>query len=929
MMAAQMIPKYVAVVMEEGDTVVEWGESKVIVKAGGDEAGGGAGLRGDDGLSRAKVENEAAARITHFIRRAADKVQGRSTFTLVDLVQSAVVAAHAGAKKTRHVSTKAKSKMRASVFEEAETAMEGYLQKRSSGRAAKWQVRFFVFAGHYLKYYSDAGAAQLKGVLDVDELQACVLCNSKGTEFILTFFGGAKASVSELVLRAPGEGVAKEWMQALLPFIVPKAQALAVAEQKLQANATVADDVFQVSGEDAIVGGGKNDVGSGGGGGAEPGLEMKRLPKMADSKRAFRRSMYEAAGERYGGGVVAAASTAAGEEEEAAAAAAAAPPMEGYMERCAFCADTSAPAERGDTRFAVLGGHYLSFYPHSNANRREELREALDLASVRSATVLNPPVAPGSSDSAAAAGAPSGSARPSFSKPPQSHVPALLLSFEEPGEYLCLRVPNAALCEQWLGALRLAMDGNAAAVRRRLEACAALREELLTFLRGQREALLERGGGGGGGGDGDGGGASAAPVDAKALAAFDKEAGALATDERVAFWHGEPRALSSLLKARFGVDHLGDAALWAPVTVAEDLTVQEAEAEEARREDVAARRVVGFVRFVVAARQGGSRAAALLGGGGGGGGAQAKGKGKGKARRRASVVKDKKAYRASVYTNGAGDPPPVQQGYLEKQSSGLLKKWQARYFSLSTHYLKYFADSKMEAIKAVVDMSKLEVLEHALASREFRLVVDGVLLQLKAPSATEATVWVAALRPFAARTAATRRAGGQQRVLAQMKAKGPLRLQDVQVMMHSLNAKIAPKKLRAAFVEADADKSGKLEWGEFCALFRTLQSRPACLPALFAAACPAGKTELAAADLQKWRKEQQLDEAVSLADCEAIIDGFNTWTRGCRERWPSPCGRRTTWTCRQKSTSCGSTASEDSGVRRGRIEDPGRRGAAN
>ena len=121
----------------------------------------------------------------------------------------------------------------------------------------------------------------------------------------------------------------------------------------------------------------------------------------------------------------------------------------------------------------------------------------------------------------------------------------------------------------------------------------------------------------------------------------------------------------------------------------------------------------------------------------------------------------------------------------------------------------------------------------------------------------------------------TRRAGGQQRVLAQMKAKGPLRLQDVQVMMHSLNAKIAPKKLRAAFVEADADKSGKLEWGEFCALFRTLQSRPACLPALFAAACPAGKTELAVADLQRWRKEQQLDEAVSLADCEAIVDGFS------------------------------------------------------
>jgi hypothetical protein len=33
------------------------------------------------------------------------------------------------------------------------------------------------------------------------------------------------------------------------------------------------------------------------------------------------------------------------------------------------------------------------------------------------------------------------------------------------------------------------------------------------------------------------------------------------------------------------------------------------------------------------------------------------------------------------------------EGYLEKMSSGLRKKWQPRYFIISTHYLKYFTVS--------------------------------------------------------------------------------------------------------------------------------------------------------------------------------------------------------------------------------------------
>ena len=117
----------------------------------------------------------------------------------------------------------------------------------------------------------------------------------------------------------------------------------------------------------------------------------------------------------------------------------------------------------------------------------------------------------------------------------QAVRPALLLSFEEPGQYLCLRVPNAALCDAWHAALNLAMLGNARAVQQRQEACAALRGVLTSFLKGRR-AAVERGfprGGGGSSSSSASGDASAAKWDpeanAKTLAAFDREAAALVT----------------------------------------------------------------------------------------------------------------------------------------------------------------------------------------------------------------------------------------------------------------------------------------------------------------------------------------------------------------------------------------------------------------
>ena len=67
---------------------------------------------------RAQELANAASVIARFIKLAADKTQGRSTFSFVQMVS---LAAKANVSKTRHVSTKKKSKMRASVFEDAET----------------------------------------------------------------------------------------------------------------------------------------------------------------------------------------------------------------------------------------------------------------------------------------------------------------------------------------------------------------------------------------------------------------------------------------------------------------------------------------------------------------------------------------------------------------------------------------------------------------------------------------------------------------------------------------------------------------------------------------------------------------------------------------------------------------------------------------
>ena len=55
-----------------------------------------------------------------------------------------------------------------------------------SSQRKRWQNRFFVLSGHYLKYYEDQKQATTKGVIDVNELQGCEL-DEDGLTLELTF----------------------------------------------------------------------------------------------------------------------------------------------------------------------------------------------------------------------------------------------------------------------------------------------------------------------------------------------------------------------------------------------------------------------------------------------------------------------------------------------------------------------------------------------------------------------------------------------------------------------------------------------------------------------------------------------------------------------------------------------------------------------
>ena len=92
----------------------------------------------------------------------------------------------------------------------------------------------------------------------------------------------------------------------------------------------------------------------------------------------------------------------------------------------------------------------------------------------------------------------------------------------------------------------------------------------------------------------------------------------------------------------------------------------------------------------------------------------------------------------------------LQEGYAQKQSSGLVKKFQSRYFVLSGHYLRYYenkdSNDRNEQPKGVVDLNDVRTV--AVADDDLITIVmkeSERQILIKASSANSAVVWRDAL----------------------------------------------------------------------------------------------------------------------------------------------------------------------------------------
>jgi hypothetical protein len=92
--------------------------------------------------------------------------------------------------------------------------------------------------------------------------------------------------------------------------------------------------------------------------------------------------------------------------------------------------------------------------------------------------------------------------------------------------------------------------------------------------------------------------------------------------------------------------------------------------------------------------------------------------------------------------------PVVKAGYLEKQSSGMVKKWQSRYFELSGHGIKYYENKETksdETLKGVLGLQEIS----GVAAQGAQIIItmnDGKKLNLKSRSDQVAGVWVAEIQ---------------------------------------------------------------------------------------------------------------------------------------------------------------------------------------
>jgi hypothetical protein len=101
----------------------------------------------------------------------------------------------------------------------------------------------------------------------------------------------------------------------------------------------------------------------------------------------------------------------------------------------------------------------------------------------------------------------------------------------------------------------------------------------------------------------------------------------------------------------------------------------------------------------------------------------------------------KKGFRPSVFEEAI-----VKEGKLFKLSSGMIKRYQERYFTLQGHYLKYYADSNkiQKDLKGTIDLNTtIEPHLRTSGELEFELLLqDGSVAKLKSDTQEDADEWI-------------------------------------------------------------------------------------------------------------------------------------------------------------------------------------------